>query len=437
MNKIPVLPGLIAILFFFQTAFAASDSIINVRPETSVREYSPGTIILLPDGRKTVIDESLPGGGWKTEEGVIIDRNGIIENSEQRAVIINPYGSTSTFGKGMRIDLPDGRRATIVEVLPNGDLRTDIGVVLAPDGTVRENASKTKSAQAEPLKQERSQSIAEREQKNAKEQAPIKEEGVKVPENTSPAVVPPALKKSDVPEKPELPKTEEELTLAQMLPLTRLPDSERQNGSNNIPDHKQVQKNPNRDDGKAVVPEREKTENAARAKNHKPEQQPEKSKKDARVKELPEKKPGAAKNDPSHKTKVGQELKIPPEAARTGNLAFLEGCWQGTRPEYFSKRTIRECFCFGANGSNGKRRVIDPIGKRKCIGATKAHLSPNGVLSVTSEGAYCSDGERWGQAEMVCRNSGPRTPCSWVFRDANNGSQSYQIPFIRVESCGR
>ena len=39
-------------VFLFQTAFAASDTIINIRPEPQVEEYSPGTIILLPDGKK-------------------------------------------------------------------------------------------------------------------------------------------------------------------------------------------------------------------------------------------------------------------------------------------------------------------------------------------------------------------------------------------------
>ena len=58
--------------------------------------------------------------------------------------------------------------------------------------------------------------------------------------------------------------------------------------------------------------------------------------------------------------KIGEPLRIPPEAVKTGNLDFLEGCWQGTRPEYYSKRTVEECFCFGPGGQTGKRRIIDP-----------------------------------------------------------------------------
>ena len=137
------------------------------------------------------------------------------------------------------------------------------------------------------------------------------------------------------------------------------------------------------------------------------------------------------------KAKVGDELVIPEDAVKTGNLDFLEGCWQGTRPEYYSKRTIRECFCFGKNGRGGTRRVIDPKGGRTCTGDTKARLDGRGALHVTSQGARCDDGERWGAAQMTCRGNGQKTPCSWVFTDASGGHQKYEIPFVRVSSCGR
>ena len=145
------------------------------------------------------------------------------------------------------------------------------------------------------------------------------------------------------------------------------------------------------------------------------------------------------KPEPSRKSRPGEQLRIPPEAVQTGRLDFLEGCWQGTRPEYFSKRIVRECFCFGPQGSYGRRTVIDPSGRRggrTCTGTTRAHMEGS-TLRVSSSGAYCSDGERWGAAQMMCRGSGQNTPCSWIFTDANGGRQSYEIPFVRVESCGR
>lgn len=146
---------------------------------------------------------------------------------------------------------------------------------------------------------------------------------------------------------------------------------------------------------------------------------------------------GGAEGGGTPKPAVGDPLRIPPEAAKSGDLSFLEGCWEGTRPEYFSKRTIRECFCFDSGGRSGKRRIRDPEGKRRCTGATRAEMNAGGVLRVYSEGAYCDDGERWGAAEMTCRGSGQGTPCSWIFTDARGGRQAYQIPFLRVPSCGR
>ena len=76
------------------------------------------------------------GGKWKTEEGLIIDRNGVFEDSDQKAVIINP-SRESYLARGTKIELPDGRTAIIEEILTNGDLKTDLGVILKPDGTVR------------------------------------------------------------------------------------------------------------------------------------------------------------------------------------------------------------------------------------------------------------------------------------------------------------
>ena len=128
--------------------------------------------------------------------------------------------------------------------------------------------------------------------------------------------------------------------------------------------------------------------------------------------------------------KPGDPLQIPPEAAKTGDLSFLEGCWRGTRPEYSSKRTITERFCFDKNG-NGKRTIEDPRYAGKCTGATKGSFDAQGRLIVTSEQGYCTGGARWGQAYMVCQGEGNSTPCFWRFPDAGGGSQSYKIPLVR------
>jgi hypothetical protein len=130
------------------------------------------------------------------------------------------------------------------------------------------------------------------------------------------------------------------------------------------------------------------------------------------------------------KPEPGTPLRIPPDAAKTGDLSFLEGCWRGTRPEYSSKRIITERFCFDKNGI-GKRTIDDPQYAGKCTGAAKGSFDAQGRLIVTSEQGYCTGGARWGQAHMICQGEGNSTPCFWRFPDAGGGTQNYKIPLVR------
>lgn len=312
------------------------------------------------------------------------------------------------FEPGAMVILPDGRQAIITTYLPDSQLMTDIGVILTPQGTVAEGPARgetvtlivpDKPAAVEPVSPQAQQTPP----------SPAPEPGAKP---TAPESQPQASGSPEAPDQPATPKPEHYDSLAELLPMTKVPEKKAAQPEKTPAEKQDVKKAKEKPESKT-------------GKTEKPH--PEKAKKSG----------VSEKEKKNRKTQPGEELRIPPEAAKSGNLDFLEGCWQGTRPEYNSKRTIRECFCFGANGKNGKRRVFDPQGGRQCIGASRATLSASGILSVTSASAACNDGERWGQAEMVCRNSGPRTPCTWVFRDANNGRQSYEIPFVRVDSCGR
>lgn len=329
--------------------------------------------------------------------------------------LINLPPSRPTFVPGTIFHLPDGRRGSIVEILPDGRLNTDIGIILSPEGVILDGAEPGTAVQVVPP-------VAEVRPESENAEIPkspaILLPSTPVPEDaTAPAPAPEATPaQPPVPAQPAVipgANPDHRYTIAELLPKTEVPDK-------SVPE-------------KVLPKKEEKAPPSVKKAEEKKVEPPKKSEKKSPEPKKPEKKQEVRPEKP----KAGQPLRIPDEAVKTGNLSFLEGCWQGTRPEYYSKRTIKECFCFGAGGKTGKRRVIDPIGRRRCIGATKATLSGNGVLSVTSSGAACDDGERWGQAEMVCRNTGPKTPCSWVFRDANNGHQSCQIPFVRVESCGR
>ena len=334
-----------------------------------------------------------------------------------------PQGLSRVLVPGTVVRLPDGRETRILEVTPQGVV-TDLGVTLTPEGVVAESGETTPVTVVEP---------AATAQQAAPESAAVVPEtsqpGVKQPEgaqiqpipemqkNEPGAVVVPETSGPTTPQQttPATPETSpHQLTIVELLPLTPAPGQAK---AEKAAEKKEPEQKP------AVSEKKPEEKKAAPAKEQKP-------KKEEKPKEQ---KPQQTRKKPA----VGEELRIPPEAVKTGNLDFLEGCWQGTRPEYYSKRMIKECFCFDVNGGAGKRRVIDSIGGRMCIGSSKAKLSKEGVLSVTSSGAACTDGERWGQAEMVCKGTGQRAPCTWVFKDAQGGRQSYEIPFVRVESCGR
>ena len=127
----------------------------------------------------------------------------------------------------------------------------------------------------------------------------------------------------------------------------------------------------------------------------------------------------------------GQPLRIPEGAREKGDVSFLNGCWVGVRPEYHTKRMVREKFCFDENGV-GKRFLSDPAYAGECVGATRALLNRNGVLHMRSDRMYCTNiKDLWGAAEMTCQGEGDQTPCTWIFRDAGGGRQSYKIRFVR------
>lgn len=336
-----------------------------------------------------------------------------------------PQVTPRTLVPGTLVRLPDGRQTRIIEVRPDG-IVTELGVTLTPEGTVQGAAETAPGTVVEEAVSPALPETATPEavapevalpdtpaQDTPVQDTPRAEVVPVTPEAQSPATQAPeiALPSATTPQAtPESPAASPEasphqLTIVELLPMTTTPATKKEEAK------------------PAPKPEEKKTEPAKQEKAEKPKQ--EKPKEQAKPKET-KKKPA-----------VGEELRIPPEAVQTGKLDFLEGCWQGTRPEYYSKRMIKECFCFDVNGGSGKRRVIDSIGGRMCIGSSKAKLSKEGVLSVTSSGAACTDGERWGQAEMVCKGTGQRAPCTWVFKDAQGGRQSYEIPFVRVESCGR
>lgn len=358
---------------------AADEQMINMpdASEEPLWQLAPGVLLELPDGSRTIISEKLPDGGFLTREGLLILPDGRISQDEtaQKARIIRPVPERGE------------------EHAASAEVQTPMSPGSAMPGILDETETGHAAPGAATDTGEASKSIP---QASAAPAAPRQEEG------GSADVMP--------------------VTIAGLLPMTPITATEKQ--------EKMPEKTlPVNAKGPGAM---EKNADAKKA-AEKPA-----SKEKAKIRQERKTAPDEKKSgEATQKARPGEHLRIPPGAVASGKLDFLEGCWQGTRPEYYSKRSIRECFCFDGKGS-GKRRIIDAAGGgRMCIGPARASLSSAGVLSVTSGRSPCTDGERWGQAEMVCRGEGSRTPCSWVFRDAKGGRQSYEIPLVRVESCGR
>ena len=379
MRIVLCLALLLALCLGEAAAVGAADTLTNIRPggtapQRTPRLLLPGTVVRLPDGRQTRIVEVRPDG-LVTDLGVTLTPEGTVQGASEAAPV------------------------TVVEeavtpAAPETAPATPEAAVITPETNLPDTALPA----PEPQKEETAQAAETPKIAIPEAQAPAPEQTTPPTPQTTPVA----------PATPEA--APHQLTIVELLPMT-----------------------PAKEEAKKENPPKAEEKKASPVKEEKPKAEKPKPEKAKAEKPKEPAKPKESKKKPA----VGEELRIPPEAVATGNLDFLEGCWQGTRPEYYSKRIIKECFCFGTGGGAGKRRVIDSIGGRMCIGSSKARLSKEGVLSVTSSGAACTDGERWGQAEMVCKGTGQRAPCTWVFKDAQGGRQSYEIPFVRVESCGR
>lgn len=386
-----ICPALVLIACFHAISHADTDSLRNIEPGEQIiveeeTPLAPGMTVILPDGRRTLIREIIANGQLLTDMGIVLSQEGVILEGENKGQIV-------------------------ISAKKTAEMQTPEDIILEEKTTKGEKGgmSDEKESHAGGMNEEQVQ---------PGQTAASQDEAAQTPQAGSGSQQTGAASA----------EAAEGFSIAELLPST--PDRPDQEGGAEQAAGKAASKSES-----SQKSTRKAAESASSGK--KAEAKMAEAKKARQEAEQAASRHNRQETRNQARAKPGQELRIPEGAASRGDLSFLEGCWQGTRPEYYSKRTIKECFCFGANGKSGKRRVFDPVGRRQCIGSSRATLSAGGILSVTSSGAACNDGERWGQAEMICKNSGPRTPCSWVFKDANNGSQAYQIPFVRVEACGR
>lgn len=131
----PIYPIFALILLFWQHVLADEImSLSNVeRPDHARFAWEPGTMIVLPNGTVTIIEEELPSGFLRASDGTVITRDGKVKETEEA---VKPFRQAKP-EIGGRVQLPQGKEDVIIEKLPDGSFATKSGLIIAPDGKVR------------------------------------------------------------------------------------------------------------------------------------------------------------------------------------------------------------------------------------------------------------------------------------------------------------
>lgn len=168
-----------------------------------------------------------------------------------------------------------------------------------------------------------------------------------------------------------------------------------------------------------TTPEKKEAEKA----EAKPDPQKDKASPKPDTKKDPKKdsKPAPQKDKPTPEKKKGEALRIPPEAAQSGNMDFLEGCWKGRLSGRAGSDVIDNMgsrFCFDDKGK-GKHFLYDPKRNETCVGSANGGIKADGTLRVDFDSLYCPSGETWypqGDKYMTCRDGGNGAECKWYYK---------------------
>lgn len=107
-------------------------SIRNIQPEPAAPTWLPGTVIVLPDGAVTLIEEELPTGELRASNGMVITQEGRIKETDEKIKIFRQ----TDLRIGAPVKLSDGKEDVLREKLPDGRFRTKRGLLVTQDGKV-------------------------------------------------------------------------------------------------------------------------------------------------------------------------------------------------------------------------------------------------------------------------------------------------------------
>lgn len=141
---------------------------------------------------------------------------------------------------------------------------------------------------------------------------------------------------------------------------------------------------------------------------------------------------------PDELKRPGQPLSIPEDAARTGDLGFLGGCWKSADPltREGTNRALEVIYCFDRKG-NGRRCNNEP--DQQCRGPVKARFVGR-TLVLSASRSSCPTGTGYAPQTVECnRTADGRTFCRGRDRRPDGTTNLWDAHFVYTEevNCPR
>jgi hypothetical protein len=118
-----------------------------------------------------------------------------------------------------------------------------------------------------------------------------------------------------------------------------------------------------------------------------------------------------------------QALQIPPDAATTGNVRFMQGNWKSGSGLVDSRtgQPLQQFYRFDQSG--GGQSVLRRGDGRECTAPAVARMDGGTLVVEETSDLACPDGQRFSRSKATCSVQGGRTVC----QGQNASGQAYQV----------
>lgn len=117
--------------------------------------------------------------------------------------------------------------------------------------------------------------------------------------------------------------------------------------------------------------------------------------------------------------KPSEELKIPEDARRRGDMSFMEGCWNNVTGLFNlkTKEPVVIEYCFGKDGEG--EAIITEQNGRQCVAPAKASFDGQGKLQLEDlDDLRCPDGTNYNRNRVQCEaGTDGQASCEGISKD--------------------